>query len=220
MVFHDRRRGQSAEDKLQGFRQRLHEIYEEQGQKERFSKIFISMLCDPTKPHSDWVSLKAKGAETRHFIPVLKQFAVEQAKLDPNNEIRKHQIKGLSAACCFYDTCDSQDMFMTPAAARFCKAQMEQLLEEYTWLNQACSESDYYCNIVPKCHYCWHLADSAKYLNPRHAWTYKCESWVGKVSTIAAACAYGTRASAMTVSHAAKYRIMVSVNLWRVAYEE
>lgn len=73
---------------------------------------------------------------------------------------------------------------------------------------------------MSKCHYSWHLAAGCRYMNPRFTWTYKAESWVGKVATLGASCAHGTRSSALTLPIAAKYRIMVAVHLWRVVYEE
>ena len=112
-------------------------------------------------------------------------------------------------------------MFMPSAAARQAMQHMQQLIENYQWL-QAQSElvGEWYCPIKPKLHLVWHLADGSKFVNPRFTWTYKCESWVGKVSTIAASCAHGTRSSNLTVALAAKYRIMVGVNLWRLIFED
>lgn len=211
----------ASQQKLAELWHRLRAIYDELGITERFSKIFMSMLCNPAKPHSTWATLKGKGGETRHFIPVLMQLVKEQLQQKKNCQVRKHMFLALQAACNVYSTCDSQGMFMAAPASRFCLSSMEALLKNYSWFHHHTLDQDmYYCNIVPKCHFSWHMAYFSKYCNPRHVWTYKCESWVGKVSTIAASCAHGTRSSALTVSLAKKYIVMVSVNLWRVVHDD
>ena len=119
----------------------------------------------------------------------------------------------LKAASQFYELCETQPMFMSPQASRKALALMETLLKQYSIFHTKTSENgQWYCNIVPKCHHSWHMADAARFTNPRHCWTYKCESWVGKISTTAASCAHGTRSSALTPSLAAKYRVMVCVS--------
>ena len=221
MVYNDLQRGHSADDALAVLVRRIMELYEEMDVKERFSKIFLSMICNVDKPRGDWATLKGKGAETRHLIPVLHRLCQEHVDLHGETDVKKSMVLALKAASQFYELCEAQPMFMSPQASRKALALMETLLKQYSIFHTKTSENgQWYCNIVPKCHHSWHMADAARFMNPRHCWTYKCESWVGKISTIAASCAHGTRSSALTPSLAAKYRVMVCVNLWRIVYDE
>jgi hypothetical protein len=49
-------------------------------------------------------------------------------------------------------------------------------------------------NVIPKCHYFWHLTMDGKYLNPKCTSCYKGEDYCSRVATMAASCSAGTPA--------------------------
>ena len=112
-------------------------------------------------------------------------------------------------------------MFMSAQANMASLKHMEAMLVHYAWLERdAHSRGELLYNIVPKFHMCWHLADHNRFMNARFCWTYKCESWVGKVSHLAASCAHGTKMSHLSLSLAEKYRLLVHFRFTRGVLDE
>ena len=193
------------------------ELYDENFTSERFSHMLLKMICDPKKPNAAYVTLKAKAGKTRHLIPILLKVA--QAYHN-GTAVSSHRIAALKALTAFYKLLDTQPMFMSTAASDEAMSQMESLLLHYNWLHeQGKYNSKWYCNLVAKYHYCWHLAYSCRFMNPRYTWSYKAESWVGKISHIASSCAFGVNAARITNPLAEKYRYFVHVRLARQVFE-
>ena len=60
-------------------------------------------------------------------------------------------------------------------------ASVEDFLLHYHWLTQnALSSGRLLYNYVVKFHFLWHIADNAKWLNPRATWAYSYENFIGK----------------------------------------
>jgi hypothetical protein len=222
-VLHDRiynnANGRSPQDELGRIWRRIQELFA-QGRdgKCRLTHLQLSMLGNVERPFSDYPSLHAKGAETRHLVPVLAAFVTEE---NLGSQVCTHQKLALTHMAKFYELLDAQSMFPSDEAAKSFVLHMETALASYTWLNlEASKRNRYLYNIVPKAHYAWHLAWDCRFLNARHKWTYKCESWVGHVSAIAASCATGNRITKITVPLAEKYRMYVQVRLTRQVFED
>ena len=121
----------------------------------------------------------------------------------------------------FYRLRDMSPMFPSAQAANDALFLMETALASYVYLNcEAESRNRWLYNVVPKVHYAWHLAFNFRFMNPRHCWTYKCESWVGYISRIAASCSHGVRLTRLTVPLADKYRYYVYLRLTRQIFDE
>ena len=217
MVF-EKSSGRGAGDELARLWYRIRQIYDEQRTSCRLTHLQMSMLCSPDKPHAEWVSLRASGAEVRHLVPVLAQLAFEECS---GSDVSKNRVLALQSLTAFYQICDRQPMFMTDEAADAALQTMESFLAYYTWLSNVASIlGKYYYQVVPKVHFCWHLAFDCKFMNARHKWAYKCESWVGKVSAICHSCSSGTRLTKVTVPLAEKHRLYVHVRLIRCVFED
>ena len=207
-----------ANQKLVLLWRRVQELYKEFDVKERLSHLHLNMVCYPKSPHANFMFFKAKAAETRHLVPMLAKVAQE---MDTGSEVSKHRIAALHCLTLFYQVCDSRPMFMHPDAARKAQQLMEALLGNYFWLHkEAIANSKHLYKYVPKCHYSWHLAYTARWMNPRFTWTYKCESWVGKISFLACSCAHGTSLAKLSIPVAEKYRYMVHFRLSRAMHED
>ena len=223
-VLHDRiynnARGVRPQDELARIWRRIQELYATVGKDSacKLTHLQLSMLGNVDRPFSDYPTLHAKGAETRHLVPVLAAFVEEE---NDGSEVCRHQRLALDSMTKFYMLCDSQPMFVSDQASADFVTHMETCLASYSWLHlEAARRDKYLYNIVPKVHYAWHLAWDCRFLNARHKWTYKCESWVGNVSDIASSCATGNRITKITVPLAEKYRLYVYVRLTRQVFED
>ena len=223
-VLHDRiynnSRGARPQDELARIWRRIQELYSVVGKNApcKLTHLQLSMLGNVERPFSEYPALHAKGAETRHLVPVLAAFVAEE---NDGSEVCRHQITALQCMTRFYNLCDTQPMFMSAESSNEVVLQMETCLASYSWLHlEAAQRGRYLYNIVPKVHYAWHLAWDCRFLNARHKWTYKCESWVGNVSDIASSCATGNRITKITVPLAEKYRLYVFIRLTRQVFED
>jgi hypothetical protein len=185
--------------------------------KERLSNLYLGMICDVRKPHADYPILKAKAAKTRHLIPILCQVAKDMCT---GSRMSRHRVAALEHLTGFYTTCDQEPMFMSTPSAERAHKHIENCLHHYLWMHEsAWVHNKWYCLPVPKVHYSWHLGYSARFMNPRFCWTYKAESWVGKLSHIASSCAFGVKSARLTVPFSEKYRYFVHVRLARQVLE-
>lgn len=223
-VLHDRiynnANGASPQHELARIWRRIQELYLTVGRPGtcRLTHLQLSMLGNVDRPFSDFPTLHAKGAETRHLVPVLAAFIEEE---NFGGEVCRHQLVALQGMTRFYQLCDSQPMFLSSDASNACVGFMEASLASYSWLHlEASSRDRYLYNIVPKVHYAWHLAWDCRFLNARHKWTYKCESWVGTISGIGSSCSTGNRITKITVPLAEKFRLYVFVRLTRQVFED
>jgi len=211
-------RGKAANEELARLWRRIGELYRELGIEERLTNLTLAMLCNVDKPHANYPTLKAKAAETRHLVPVMAKLLVEE---DDGSDVSQHRIQAIQALCSFYTILESQPMCLPPSASNAVMKTMETLLLHYAWLHDdALGKDQWLYNMVPKCHYSWHLAYNCRFMNARFSWTYKCESWVGKVSHIAASCAAGTSLTKLSVPLADKYRMLVHVRISRCVFDE
>ena len=65
---------------------------------------------------------------------------------------------------------------------------------------------------VFKFHHFWHLAQQARYQNPRKFWTYMSEDFVGKISKLAHSLLHGTAPWKVPIKIAYKYRF--AMHFW------
>ena len=212
-MVYERVAGRGAHAELARLWQQILVIYDQLQSKERLTHLQLSMLCNVDKPHAEYPSLHCKGAECRHLVPVLAVLAQQNCN---GSVVSKTRVAALQALAEFHKICNSQPMFMQQAAYDEAMTTMETFLVHYTYLHHlAAAQNRKYYNIIPKVHFCWHLAYNCRFMNARFKWTYKAESWVGKVSDITASCASGTRLTKLTVPLAEKYLCYVSVRLDR-----
>ena len=196
---------------------RIQELYDDMDVRERLTHLHLSNICDSSKPlHAGYPTLThVKGAETRHLVPVIAQLAQEDYDLKKTARAQR-RLAALKALTSFYAVVDASDMFMPAARYDAALKFMECFLANYSWLHQdAQKDGEEYFKLVPKTHTAWHLGFNCRFMNPRFCWTYKCESWVGEMSQLAASCSSGTRMTRLTVPLAEKYVLKVHIHLER-----
>ena len=86
----------------------------------------------------------------------------------------------------FYNAIMTPKLFLTPAETREAQDAMEQCLLQDTVLTHRSLESDRQMfNVTEKIlHYPWHIAWMCTYFNPRMAWTYADEDFMGKLARL------------------------------------
>ena len=70
-------------------------------------------------------------------------------------------------------------------------------------------------NMVNKLHTFWHVAQQAKWLNPRAAWAYSFEIFIGKIGAAARSCVFSTLAHQVPANVVENYRVALSLRLAR-----
>ena len=116
------------------------------------------------------------------------------------------------AECChqlanFYEILQEDDFFMLKSKeSAEC---LKQSLQRFVWLNEFYNDVVKF-TLTPKCHFAIHLAEFARYQNPRSFWTYKQESFMGYISTLGRSCSHGTRACKLSES--------VLADLWPLGF--
>ena len=93
---------------------------------------------------------------------------------------------------------------------------VQHFLLHYSWLSeQSLSQvpARFKWNIVTKFHYFWHLAKQAQDINPRMAWCYANEDFVGKITVIGMSCRHGQAAAWRSNSLMMKYIFGITLRM-------
>ena len=77
-----------------------------------------------------------------------------------------------------------------------------------------CVPAKFQWNFALKHHYVWHLARSARDSNPRLAWCYANEDFVGKIATIGMSCRHGQVAASRSESLVSKYILGITLRMF------
>ena len=155
---------------------------------ERFTNLNLSQFTNVDKPWSQEPLLKGKAAEIRHLIPVLASVAWDKASASRGLK-ESHIAECLHSLASFYDQIYQADFFMTEEEAAAAFGRIKKCLRHYAWL-KIDAASDILFQMTPKFHWAYHLGYMCKWQNPKSFWTYKQESWVGSMATVAHSCAH------------------------------
>lgn len=212
------RQSKPPKDRLAVLFSQIQENYREQNTPSRLTNLRVSMFCDPSKPHKDYPKLDAKGGETKHllaaFLPVLK------AALNPGNELHQHMVGALEAMVGLVNAFDSAGMFLTLKEFRKVQDLDQRFCSHYAFLHQwAKSEDRKLYHLVYKFHCLHHLVRDSQYLNPRYAWNFRAEDFVGKMSRLAHSLMMGVKATKLSGKLLIKYRILLHMQLTQLGFE-
>ena len=98
---------------------------------------------------------------------------------------------------------------------------MTGFLVETQWLKAWALEAGLVLvHLVPKHHFCLHLAEEARFLNPRFTWTYRTEHFVGKMSNLAMSVSHGVRSTRLSLFCFSKYRFYLHLVLTMFLQED
>lgn len=181
----------------------IHEKYKSMKVQERFTNLNLAQFTNAEAPWGQAPLLKGRAAEVRHLVPVLASVAWEKASASGGLK-ESHMAECLHSLACFYDTVSTADFFMTKNEAQAAFSQIKKCLRHYTWL-KANAGNDILFQLAPKFHWAYHLGYMCQWQNPKTYWTYRQESWVGSMSTLAHSCAHGTKATNLSNSFCQKY---------------
>jgi len=171
------------------------------------------ILKNTDAPYKDFPYLKAKASETKHLVPIIVELI--QSTQDGTAEAQ-HKLQAAQAIHQFCKLLDTAGPVPTEEEATSARDSMQRFLTHYTalhvWADRA--EKKLF-HVVPKFHMAWHMAQRFRFLNPRYAWTFKCEDYVGKISKLAHGCTYGTARMSVSQSICSKYRWCMHLRLSR-----
>jgi len=194
------------EDAFEKVWEALLEEYRSQRTPVQFTSMAPSSFIPSTGREGKYPKLKGRGAEVKGLaLPLLAVWS--KFKRDTVHD--RKVGKALSLLCEMQEILDEWkgDAFMsTEASERFMKT-TEDFLQEYSYLgDQADRDGRCLFSCVPKLHWLWHMADRAKFLNPRRVATFMDEDFVKYMKMIGERCTAGTQLHNVPVSLMDKYR--------------
>lgn len=168
---------------------------------------------------STFPTFSDKAAINRHLLPALR---IVCHRVNTSQHLHKEEYTlradGLDSLCSFYDVIYAHGHFMPQEAAEqaFLHAhtfllQQNALAQLYTHgvLIDGVVRSCQHYHITFKSHMFWHMARSCRYFNPRAGWTYRDESYMGKIAQMVRANVQGGGALGVSKPWAHNYRNLI-----------
>jgi len=177
----------------------------------RLTSLQLSMICDPKKPFQDHPFLKVKASECKYLLPVMEGLC---RLVNDGTQVGQWRLEAAVAIHKFSKFLDNTGPVPTDSVADEAKSCVEKFLHVYDKLNAHFADTKLY-HKVPKFHNAHEMAVRMKHLNPRYAWTFKCEDFVGKISKCAHNCTFGTARLNVSKPITRKIRQLVHLRLTR-----
>ena len=178
-------RPELANDTIWGL---IQDVYQKMGLRNRLTRLTVEMYMKA----KSWPRLSTKAAESQTLLFVVRDI-LEQLLVNDNSEHSRHRLRSCEALCTFYRIVRDSPMVPSPEQASQMKRAVETHLVHSNWLLDNAVKLGYLAYPIQlKHHMLWHLADLGQFQNPRVAWCYDFEDWVGDVITAAKACMAGT----------------------------
>ena len=205
----------SPDDNMQKIWDLIDDEYKARDTETQYSSITVSMfVADLKSPFANFPFLRGKAAEKRHLIPIMCQ--IYKKYLRPGNDEDKHVFLILKNMSSFYE-CRLPDKQVLPDEIVLkLRGHIDKVLYHYSKVSaDATAEKKILWNLVPKFHAMWHIGYQAQYQNPRLAWAYGGEDFVGKMQIIGQAARHGLaahkRSLSMTVNYILGMTLMLKV---------
>ena len=152
-----------------------------------------------------------KAAEVKGLVPVCLHMSREWISGDAYHQHRTAMLESLNR---FYVILKEADMMPTLEQGQEAEKEMNKFLLMYALLAKKAMQNDKsWYSIVPKFHYCAHLGESVKFLNPAFANCYAGEGFVGHICNLAQACSTGTAGFRLSHLLAEKYRFAMHLRI-------
>ena len=194
---------------------RIQAIYKELGSAHRLHNLRLSMFCDEGSPHASYpcLSTAIKATETRHLVQPVYVLACE---FDSGSDVHTHRRLCLKNLLRFYTLLEAHGLFIPGDQHALLATSVSKVLNHYSWLAKHSMENGrLQYSLVPKFHFLHHLAEQAKFCNPRFSWTYMSEDFVGHVVGLARSCAPGTGPLRLLPTVMQKYRLVQHLRFTR-----
>ena len=201
----------AAKERIGFIFNRAKTLYDEHDCGTRLSNLRLSMvLPDTDAPWANPPVLKSKGAECKHFVPVLAQISHELS-VSEEDRMRSDLLSKLAALSEHFDACP---MIPSEAKADEADTMMREILSLHQKLHDlaAAQDSPRY-HIVFKHHMASHLVRNFRFLNCRASWCFRSENFVGLMAKCAHACAFGSSPLELARKVMRKWRFMMHIKL-------
>ena len=183
---------------------RAQELYKELKSPTRLTNLKIEMFSNADKPWNEVPFLKIKGAECKHFLPVLARISRE---ISTGSEHDIHRTQALQLINEFCELLDRKGMFLTATESAQAIQFIEDFFEQILWLHSwAQTEERLAYHYTIKFHMLHHLALACRYLNPRFYWCFKAEDNVGKLAIMSHSVSMGVKSTNLSIKLCDKYR--------------
>ena len=162
----------------------------------QLNTLTVSLFADESGPyaHVPCLSGRVKAAATRHLVPIILSIWLDVR--DPHNEDDNEIAYMLACLDRFYTIVADEPYRMNDAQVEEARQCIRGILQTYANL----ASKAYYAvprkllwHTVPKHHYAEHIADQCSVGNPRYAWTYQDEDFMGLIKIIGESCTIGTQ---------------------------
>ena len=166
-------------------------------------------------PGTQFACWKAKGAETRHFVPALL-FAFARLQL-PASGFQRHVLQALSCLTALYAELEPFRALLrlSPPVCRAVSTHIQGLVGALSHLavgQQALG--GLFFNVTPKVHFLVHLGEQAQFHNPLWVTTYQEEDFIGKITRVARMSSSGHTQAQLPSVVIQKYRVLLAL-MWK-----
>ena len=179
----------------------------------RISRLAYSHFCDNDAPHQHYPSLMSsaiKAKQTANLVPVCLELAEDFSDESDYAKWRYNCFKRLNR---LYTIQNNGDLFLSVAestayadsAYKF--AQYYTKLSHWSYTLDAGKIGHFQWGQLPKFHFLLHISEDAQFLNPRVAWAYPGEHFVGNHTRLAAACLAALQPWQVPATVCKKYQI-------------
>ena len=159
-----------------------------------------------------------KAAQLRDLVPAVAELCKKYSDGSEEDRWRLYCVQNLER---YYKVLETPNQFLSDEEFKTLGKAVDRLLMFYSKLSgKAQKERKKLWSEVFKFHHFWHLAQQARYQNPRKFWTYMSEDFVGKISKLDHSLLHGTAPWKVPIKIAYKYRFAMHFWLrrqWRSA---
>ncbi len=180
----------------------------------RISKLSWSMICTSSAKnpaaYPDFHGCKA--AQIRHIVGPVRAI-VERFNNDGRYAHLEAVLRNLEK---FYAILDSYSWVLPPDAAEECFDAVHTCCTHYCCLAREAAERGLKLfHIIPKFHFWLHIAWLARFCNPKLAWCYSDEDFVGKIAQVAFSVSFGRGPLRLSVALVRRYLVAIALRVHR-----
>lgn len=173
----------------------------------QYSSLSLGSFVDLKKPHTTFPKLKGKGAEIRDIVGPIQ---MAWARVVPADHPAQEAVAQLLHDQVSFQVilAEHKDEVLLPVgeARKFADHVHSFLLGYQRLAAKAEANGDFLWNQPTKFHWLWHLADRARFINPRRSCTMVDEDFVGRMKVVTHASSAGTQLHDMSRKSCEKYR--------------
>ncbi len=198
--------------------QEIQSYYCEHRTTTRLTNLKLSMFTNPDKPHIAHPFFGAKAGECKHLLRPMLQVC---EKALGGHVVGHDCMQAVRSMAELVDLYDRADVVPTSQEYEAALGLCHKFLDHYANLNEwAASQGTLLFHIVGKFHMFYHLVLSSKHLNPRYAWCFKAEDYVGKIAKVAHSVSMGVKATRLSIKVSLKYRHLLHLRLTRGDFDD